>query len=162
MLLILGAFYQHIDGMIMAAYEWNSLRRVWCRTCSSCRTIFYGTFDEEESIRIFQGFFGFDARVGTDGFQCHCKKCKRARKKGLRLTQFYGMYEDQGGVCAICTKPITIENCHIDHCHNMKVVRGLLCHSCNIGIGNLQHDIGVLRAAISYLQPKLRLIRSGR
>jgi hypothetical protein len=40
---------------------------------------------------------------------------------------------------------------HVDHCHDRGHVRGLLCHNCNVGIGNFQHDTAVLESAIQYL-----------
>ena len=32
------------------------------------------------------------------------------------------------------------KNLCIDHCHNKGKVRGLLCHSCNLGIGLLKEN----------------------
>lgn len=59
------------------------------------------------------------------------------------------MIENQKGLCLICTeKP---EKLFIDNCHETGKVRGLLCSSCNTGIGMLKDDPDVLRAAISYL-----------
>ena len=40
----------------------------------------------------------------------------------------------------------------VDHCHKNGKVRGLLCRSCNLGIGQLRDDIEVLSNAITYLQ----------
>ncbi len=54
--------------------------------------------------------------------------------------------------CAICKREFenTYEMC-IDHCHNTLEVRGLLCSSCNKGIGNLKDNIENLKNAIDYL-----------
>ena len=68
-----------------------------------------------------------------------------------------GWYEEtlqaQEGKCACCrsNKPGGRGDFHVDHCHNTNDVRGLLCHSCNIGIGNFDHDINRLKLAIEYL-----------
>lgn len=51
--------------------------------------------------------------------------------------------------CQICGRS---ENLHIDHCHSSGGVRGILCRSCNIGIGNFEENIERINAAISYLQ----------
>jgi hypothetical protein len=31
------------------------------------------------------------------------------------------------------------------------MIRGLLCHNCNVGIGNLRHDLKIIMAAAEYL-----------
>lgn len=40
----------------------------------------------------------------------------------------------------------------IDHCHATGVVRGLLCHGCNIGIGYFREDPEAMRAAAIYIE----------
>lgn len=40
----------------------------------------------------------------------------------------------------------------IDHCHKTGKVRGLLCKTCNTGIGHLKDDPNILRSAINYLE----------
>jgi hypothetical protein len=76
-------------------------------------------------------------------------------KKKYRVP--YGTYSQmlnaQKGKCAICKSaaPRGKGRFHFDHCHDEGHVRGLLCHNCNVGIGNFQHDVAVLEAAIQYL-----------
>jgi hypothetical protein len=61
------------------------------------------------------------------------------------------MLSAQKGACAICYRLPTDELLHIDHCHDSKQVRGLLCRACNTAIGMLGHDRAILARAIVYL-----------
>ena len=56
----------------------------------------------------------------------------------------------QRNKCAICKNKLPVRF-HVDHCHNTKKVRGILCGSCNIGIGNFKENIKSLKGAIAYL-----------
>jgi hypothetical protein len=40
----------------------------------------------------------------------------------------------------------------IDHCHETGAVRGLLCRSCNLGLGMLGDNLIGLRFAVKYLE----------
>lgn len=106
------------------------------------------------------------ARVGT----AVCGKCKVEKHRGSRFDyerrrtlRKYGLTQDgwdyllaaQGNRCAICQtdKPGSKgEWWHIDHCHTTNQVRGLLCHMCNVGVGNLKDDPALLRAAAEYIE----------
>ena len=98
--------------------------------------------------------------------ECHKERCrdrynaksmlqKRADKAisyGLTPQEYIDMYEKQCGKCAICNEiPKTQRGLHIDHCHETGVVRGLLCHGCNVGIGNFLHNTELMNKAIKYL-----------
>ena len=69
-------------------------------------------------------------------------------------------FEKQKPMCKICGKTVhkAPENSKdkqnqavIDHDHKTGKLRGLLCHQCNVGIGNFKDDINRLMNAILYL-----------
>jgi len=55
----------------------------------------------------------------------------------------------QGGVCALC-KGNSARWC-LDHDHDNGMVRGVLCYSCNVGLGQFGDDADRLMAAVDYL-----------
>lgn len=73
----------------------------------------------------------------------------RRRRYGLSAEQYAELVSEQNGCCAICGKP---EKLVVDHCHNSKIVRGLLCNHCNSALGLLDERIDLLERAIEYLQ----------
>ena len=76
----------------------------------------------------------------------------------ITLTEFNERLSAQDGVCAICKQPETMIRwgketpLAIDHDHATGKVRGLLCSSCNNGIGRFKDDENTLQRAITYLR----------
>ena len=72
-------------------------------------------------------------------------------KYGIPYGTFDRLMGEQDGRCAICQleHPKTL---HVDHCHDSGVVRGLLCDTCNRGIGYFAEDADRLRAAARYVE----------
>jgi Recombination endonuclease VII len=84
--------------------------------------------------------------------QAHPEKVKAAYRKcvyGITDPEYQNLLKTQEGKCAVCQTPMASP--HIDHCHKTKKVRGLLCQSCNHGIGFLKDNIAILKSAIKYL-----------
>lgn len=79
---------------------------------------------------------------------------KIGRKFKIDNLVFEDMVRKQNNLCAICgEKEIVEDRClSIDHCHKTGKVRGLLCRTCNSGIGFLKDDIYLLKKAIKYLK----------
>jgi hypothetical protein len=124
----------------------------------------------------------FNKHSGTKtGLQVYCKECTRKRQKhynnkystpernrkynirryGISIEEFDKLLDAQYECCAICEEALDLENLrnvHIDHCHNSTKVRGILCRSCNHLLGNARDRIGVLKAAIRYLEDSDPLI----
>lgn len=81
------------------------------------------------------------------------------RTYGLNWESYIGLYESQGGGCAICRTPIALYKeedsapvLHVDHCHISNNVRGLLCRTCNVGLGHFKDNATMLRLAAEYLE----------
>lgn len=66
------------------------------------------------------------------------------RLYGLSVEQYDAMLSAQNGQCALCetteagVKGVRHNTMVVDHCHATGKVRGLLCGSCNIWLGNLE------------------------
>jgi hypothetical protein len=81
------------------------------------------------------------------------RQASRAYKYGITPNKFLEMLAEQNGKCKICgTKPTTQRGLHVDHCHTTGIVRGLLCHGCNVALGNMKEDPEILLKAVEYLR----------
>lgn len=81
-----------------------------------------------------------------------CRKYDLRTRWGLTLEQYDELWLEQGGVCAICWDPSPEgRNLAIDHDHSTKVIRGLLCDSCNHALGFFKDNIENMQKAIDYL-----------
>lgn len=75
-------------------------------------------------------------------------------KYGITLEQREAMLDAQGRACAIChsTDPGWKHYWAVDHCHQTKRVRSILCHSCNIVLGRVKEDVSTLERMIKYIE----------
>lgn len=72
------------------------------------------------------------------------------RKYGLTQHDFETRFVSQRGCCAICElRPASLV---VDHDHETTEVRGLLCVSCNIALGQLSDDATRCVSAAAYLR----------
>ena len=71
------------------------------------------------------------------------------RKYGLHTSEYEAILAAQNYKCAICIEPLSKEN--VDHNHDTKTVRGILCTHCNTGLGMFKDNTHILSAAIDYL-----------
>ena len=83
------------------------------------------------------------------------------REYGITPEHYDLMLSNQQGRCAICgtDKPEDSKGrgFHVDHDHLHGEVRGLLCGTCNWGLGHFRDDVDRLEQAVRYLRGK-RLI----
>jgi hypothetical protein len=75
------------------------------------------------------------------------------RMYGITIEQFEEMKESQGGVCANpeCDAKLEGRYAHVDHCHETGEIRGILCHYCNLALGNVGDNIHKLEGLVKYL-----------
>lgn len=78
---------------------------------------------------------------------------KNVAKFGLTVEGYDRLLLVQDHRCAICTRPTTDfpRRLAIDHHHKTGQVRGLLCASCNVGLGMFQDSQELLMLAAEYL-----------
>lgn len=111
----------------------------------------------------------------TDAYKAYMKKTKEHRlnknrvndlrsKYGLTVKEHDEILASQGFKCAICrTENPGGRNFNkrfqVDHCHETGRVRGLICWSCNVGLGKLGDTVESLERAVEYLKglPTLEL-----
>ncbi len=110
----------------------------------------------------------------TGYIRSYCKVCENKRRDEYRRTRdpnkeklrkrrlqiqyeyklpyesYLQMLEDQQYTCKIC--PNKLDKPCVDHCHKSNIIRGLLCTSCNTGLGMFKDNIDLLKSAISYLE----------
>lgn len=91
------------------------------------------------------------------------KKNFYLKRDGTKITKenYFELLEKQNGLCSICfktesiinsTKVSRIKRLAIDHCHETGIIRGLLCHKCNVSLGAMDESIEILQSAINYLK----------
>src|ERR1700749_5001646 len=90
------------------------------------------------------------------------RRAARLRHRyGLDSADYDRMVAEQGGLCAVCKQPPTRGNTRahwdgklcVDHCHDTRRIRGLLCNDCNLVVGYGRSEAN-LRAAADYLRDR--------
>lgn len=96
-----------------------------------------------------------EKRKATPKYQAR-KLNERLRKFGITGEQYAAMVTAQNNKCGSCgtDRPSkrSAKRWAVDHCHTSGAVRGLLCHSCNLTLGNVNDNIAVLESLIAYLK----------
>lgn len=93
----------------------------------------------------------------TDKIKTNWRKNNPDKISEVRRRYLYGMEpEDYQKLliahnkrCAICKKKTKL---HVDHNHKTGRVRGLLCGSCNRGLGILKDSLKIIKSAERYLR----------
>lgn len=116
------------------------------------------------------------------GYRYACKECEAPRFKKYRNNNqakvsatrlkrrrttsynfppelFDERFNQQGQACAICKSPNAGGRgaFHADHNHDSSQPRGVLCHNCNVALGNFKDNPEILQSAIEYLNKYLEV-----
>lgn len=71
---------------------------------------------------------------------------------GVLTDEVIRLMKEQNNLCGICNKPeVHDRRLALDHCHVTGKIRGLLCHRCNVGLGNFDDNLEGIRKAYEYL-----------
>lgn len=99
-----------------------------------------------------------DKENARDRKRFHTNSARKQRLSDRSLFKHYGitradydrMSAEQNYLCAICGEK-TADVLHVDHNHQTKQVRGLLCGNCNFGVGLFVENPETMAKAIVYL-----------
>jgi len=110
--------------------------------------------------------YAADAEFREKCKQLSRRRCRDAKREyalkdnyGIGFQQYEEMLRQQDGKCAICgavAADTRGSRLHVDHCHQTGAVRGLLCSSCNLGLGKFGDCSGRLERAALYLRTHQR------
>ncbi|MGY1858515.1 endonuclease VII domain-containing protein [Modestobacter sp. SYSU DS0290] len=139
-----GAWYRTSRaavGKTVRDHSWVPEGSRWCPGCRQAVT-------HEQFSRNSRQRSGFGSRC----LRCHRRSSNDAywtRRYGLTRADVAALRAGQADACAICGAAAPE---HLDHDHQTGRVRALLCQRCNQGLGLLQDDPSVLRAAADYVE----------
>jgi hypothetical protein len=114
-------------------------RSGWCKPCSRAKSAAYYAANREKQKAAHRQW----VRENRERVAAH----KAMSAYGIPRAEYEQLMRE--GRCAICRNT---ERLGIDHSHVSKRVRGVLCDSCNKGLGFFKDDPARLRAALRYLK----------
>jgi hypothetical protein len=126
--------------------------------------VFQGTYEEAKAAGAKYYYRGLPCPQGHhEGFYVHkerrCVACMRERankwradnpeksrdivlktKFGINSREWDDIFRAQGNCCALCKTitPNSRKGWCIDHDYNTGKIRGIICHKCNVAIGQLE------------------------
>ena len=119
-----------------------------CRVCKNLKT--FDFFPKNTSYKTGRA---------TICKECSAKQVALTRDPIKEAMRKYNLTKDEvlrlrtQTECEICgNKNIKNKALCIDHNHTTGKVRGVLCDSCNTGIGKLKDDVAIIQNAINYLK----------
>ena len=78
---------------------------------------------------------------------------------GLTPEVYSQMLQEQNNGCKICGlvfaleyKGVKKDRPHVDHDHASNLIRGILCHSCNLALGFVKDNVDLLKKMMDYLK----------
>jgi hypothetical protein len=124
------------------------------RYCKACRMLNEASSHDKHRVEINIRKTERRSRLTKED-----RRRENLRQIGWTLERFNSSLVEQNGLCAVCSCILTFEdkagrtraNADHEHCVPPKP-RGVLCGNCNLGIGNLQDNIELLKKAVEYLE----------
>ena len=165
-----------IEKNLTEFYEYPSYKdgfHSWCKDC--CREnsrnyareycpsqevkkrhdVFLKTYHQTPEYKVKRKIY-YQTPEGKNSSRNALLKCSY----GITQLEYDQLFEKQNGLCAIWGKPETcshkgiLDHLSVDHVHTTGKIRGLLCHNCNIALGNFKEDFSILENAIVYLKSR--------
>jgi hypothetical protein len=133
-----------------------------CRVCGEKKNLLDGYYRTRKNVSL-KSSYSYECKECTVKRVCENhrkdptleKNRHLKRQYGITFAEFDKMLTEQKNSCAIC-KTTRAGGKHnsfvVDHDHKTGKVRGLLCKSCNIALGEVKDNIHTLNDMIEYLE----------
>jgi hypothetical protein len=128
----------------------------YCKVCDAAAAKKYRT--EHPEMREKARLKAVEYRKTARGI-ANTKRNRLKCRYNITVEEYDHMFEQQGGLCAICGKPETakhqsgcVAHLAVDHDHKTGNVRGLLCRRCNFIVGYAKDSKEVLLRAALYME----------
>lgn len=134
----------------------------WCKACSTVanKKAYHNNAEDRRNKRKEYYYLNREEEIIRRG---KYRQRNVDKHRGHKYKQLYGItldqYEDmrcaQNYKCAICNldeKENKNKKLFVDHCHETKKVRALLCLWCNSALGSFKDNINTLEKATAYLK----------
>lgn len=123
----IGEYYSQISSVNGEKY--------WQSRCKPCEGVRRDTWRAENPDRVR----AYDRR-------------KRLKRDGVEISLDEALAVETVERCEACGDEFpNSRQRHLDHCHRTGRVRGVLCHHCNLALGNVKDDPQRLTLLIKYL-----------
>ena len=139
--------FKYATGYGGETRKWHA-RSLTCPDCTNTRERHRRRRKSSNESKNYPGAYGVDGSFRyrtrmmpkeiTDAIAKQKQHWHFIRNKfGVRKIDWLVMYYHQGGLCGVCAEVEldTSPNICVDHDHETGKVRGLLCRSCNTGMG---------------------------
>lgn len=135
-----GAEKQAAAKIGLSHEEWSRLRAAGLRWCYECR-----------QWKPITDFVSDASRGGRAASACRPCGNRKALRSTYQITEAeLAALPGADGRCPICQR--IGERQQVDHNHDTRKVRGLLCRRCNAGLGFFLDSLDMLARARAYLE----------
>lgn len=147
----------------------------WCKLCSKIQLDTWKAANPGKALESQKKFYANNPGKYKEKQKEYVQKNKEAvalRKKryrevnfvkvknlklqryGVSVDEYYAMCTERHDKCDICgiSRNLLTRDLAVDHCHTTGKVRGLLCSSCNLGLGKFGDTPDLLEKAAQYLR----------
>lgn len=131
-------------------FTWNGPKNRYRSRCKPC---------ESQATKEYTGRLDIETKRAKKRMQYEKEKESGASKRhafraywkslGFNPDDVEKFVDAHNGICDICG---ATEKIKVDHCHTTLVLRGLLCQTCNFGLGNFRDSTELLEKAIDYIK----------
>ena len=119
-----------------------------CRVCHQKKNLIEGYYRTRKNVNLLSSY-SYECK------ECTVKRITKSRKKGILFSEYNNLVIRQNNQCAVC-KTLQGGRKHnsfrVDRNKETGEVRGLVCKSCSIVLGEIGDNIHTLNDMIEYLE----------